>query len=54
MFKIKWRNRNRSLTVIEGCRRYLSFEAAARQVAIWQRVFPGNTYYIEPAKEQQP
>ncbi len=50
-FKIKWRNRNRSLTVIEGCRRYLTLEAARRQVAIWQSVFPDNTYYIEPASK---
>jgi len=50
-FKIKWSNRNRSLTVIEGCRRYLTHAAAARQVAIWQQVFPGNTYYIEPVRE---
>jgi hypothetical protein len=50
-FKIKWRNRNRSLTVIEGLHRYLSFEAAARQVAIWREVFPANSYYIEPVTE---
>lgn len=55
MFKIKWRNRNRHwrylrwfFTVFEGISRYPTHEAAARQVAIWQRHFPHNTYYIEP------
>lgn len=47
MFKIKWRNRNNSLKIIEGCSRYPSKEKAEKQVAIWQYIFPSNTYYIE-------
>lgn len=50
-FKIKWRSPNRPFSVIEGCSRYATLEAAKRQAAIWQRVFPDNTYYIEPASE---
>jgi hypothetical protein len=48
-FKIKWRNRSKSLQVIEGISRYASRAKAERQVSIWQGFFPNNTYYIEPA-----
>ena len=49
MFKIKWRNRERSFIVREGLSRYQTYAAAEAQIAKWQLVFPANTYYIEPA-----
>jgi hypothetical protein len=49
MFKIKWRNRQRSFIVREGLSRYADRAAAEAQVAKWQEIFSANTYYIEPA-----
>ena len=48
MFKIKWRNRELSMLVIESVSLFTK-ELAEKQVAIWQALFPQNTYYIEPA-----
>jgi hypothetical protein len=52
MFRIKWRNRNARYgcigPVLTGLRRYPTHAAAEQQVVAWQRVFPRNTYYIEP------
>lgn len=47
MWIIKWRNCSRSLTVTTGLSRYPSVEAAGRQIAIWRRFFPFNSYYVE-------
>jgi hypothetical protein len=65
MFIIKWRTRRRPQSchiglfskwlyrirwiVQTGLRRYATHEAAAEQVAIFQRHFPANDYYIERA-----
>jgi hypothetical protein len=49
MFKIKWRNRNKVLLVVEGLSRYASRDLAEKQVAIWEQVFPFVTYYIVSA-----
>ena len=46
MFKIQWRNRQRSFTVQEGLSSYPSYADAAAQVERWKRVFPANSYYI--------
>jgi hypothetical protein len=47
MFLIKWRGQSK--VVVAGLSRYRSTEAAEKQIAIWQRIFPANRYYIEPA-----
>lgn len=55
---IKWRRKmetthHRTIEpVITGCSRYDSPGAAERQVAIFQRVFPFNSYYVEPAGDK--
>jgi len=46
MFRIRWRT-GRSFRVVTGLSRYSTTEAANKQVEIWQRLFPQNTYYIE-------
>lgn len=32
-----------------GLSRYPTVEAAQQQIAIWSRIFPFNSYYVEPA-----
>ena len=49
MFLIAWRNRSRVFNVTCGLSRY-SKEGAERQVGIWQKLFPRNSYYIIPAR----
>lgn len=49
MFTVKWR-KQRTLRVVQGISRYATRLAAERQVAIWSRLFPANTYYIKETK----
>jgi hypothetical protein len=50
MFKVIWQRptRRHGPSIIEGANHYPSYEAAAKQVAIWQHLFPDNRYRIEP------
>ena len=48
MYRIKWRNRNSSMKMIEGISHYASLEIARQQVGKFQHHFMENTYYIVP------
>jgi len=45
-YRIKWRNRHKTLIVTVGIGRYTQ-QGAARQAAKWLQHFPENSYYIE-------
>jgi len=51
MFVVKWRNRTAGwkyrFVVVVGLHRYPTRVAAEKQIALWARIFPANTYYIE-------
>ncbi len=46
MFRIEWRNRNKSLIVIQGIGSYSTEEKAIAQIEIFKSIFPFNTYYL--------
>ena len=47
MFRIRWRNRAKSLVIVAGLSTYANIESATEQVARWKMFFPQNSYYIE-------
>jgi hypothetical protein len=48
MYKILWHTRYDEFPMTEGISRYPSRDAADKQVHIWQQLFLGNTYFVEP------